>query len=359
MLALDTALSPSERREVLEVYPDPVAAVRAAARGDMKCFRPEWTLPEWRLAAAETAMEVGALGGMIITLDATDYSADLREISDPPPVLYVRGRSPSGPGVAIVGSRECTSYGRGVAFRLAAELGKAGIPIISGLARGIDAAAHRGALESGTDTVAVLPCGIDRVYPPRHVALARHIEDQGALVSEFPLRTSVARWNFPRRNRLIAGLARVTVVVEAAERSGARITADLAQQYNREVLAVPGPITSPTSLGTNSLLDQGAYPCRSWRDVIHHLGPELEAAALARHEAHLADAPCPQDLPPTERACLEAIPHSGTCSSGEIAVRTQLAGPAILAALTGLEVRGLIRTIGGQRYERTAPEVRA
>jgi DNA processing protein len=205
-------------------------------------------------------------------------------------------------------------------------------------------------------TVAVLPCGIDRVYPSRHTALARHISARGALVSEFPLQTSVARWNFPRRNRLIAGLARVTVVVEAAEKSGARITANLAQQYDREVVVVPGPITSVTSEGTNSLLDQGAHPCRSWLDVISHFSPEIEAAAFARHEASRANPPSVQDMPATEIACLEAFPACGSSGSGEIAARTQLAVPAVLAALTSLEVRGLIRSIGGQRYERTVPE---
>jgi DNA processing protein len=356
MLALAAALSPSQRRELLAAYHDPVAAVRAVARGEVKTCHPPWPLGEWRTRAAQDRRQVRDSGGRIITRGAAEYPADLGEIADPPPVLYVRGELPPGPGIAIVGSRDCTSYGRRVAFRLAVDLVRAGLPVISGLARGIDAAAHRGALQGGGPTVAVLPCGIESVYPPRHTALARHITARGALITEFPLGTSVARWNFPRRNRLIAGLARVIVVVEAAVKSGARITANLAQQYDREVVVVPGPITSPVSEGANALLGAGAHLCASWRDVIRHLDPELEAAALARHDAEVGDSAQPQHLPATESACLAAIPASGTCGSDEIAARTSLAMPALLAALTSLEVRGLIRSIGGQRYERTVSE---
>ncbi len=352
MLALVSSLSPSDRRQLLADRDGPVAVVRALARGEVRFCAPPWELGEWRLQAAAAAVQVGKVGGRIIPHGSPEYSTDLAEIADPPPVLYVRGKLPSAPGMAIVGSRDCTSYGRRIAFRLATELARAGLTVISGLARGIDAAAHRGALEGGGPTVAVLPCGIDRVYPARHYALARRIASQGALLTEYPLRTQVAPWNFPRRNRLIAGLARVTVVVEAAARSGARITANLAQQSDREVLVVPGPITSRTSEGANALLGEGAHVCASWQDAIGHLHPELEAAALARHAATVAHRQEPQALPVAERACLEAIPASGTCGVEELAARTGLAVPALLAALTSLEVRGLVRSIGGQRYER-------
>jgi DNA processing protein len=356
MLGLTAALSPAQRRELLAAYHDPVAAVLAVARGDVKTCRSPWSLAEWRTQAVNAACKARDSDAKVITRSSAEYPADLGEIADPPPVLYVRGELPQGPSIAIVGSRDCTSYGRRVAFRLAVELVQAGLPVISGLARGIDAAAHRGALDGGGPTVAVLPCGIDRVYPARHTALARHIAARGALITEFPVGTTVARWNFPRRNRLIAGLARVIVVVEAAAKSGARITANLAQQYDREVVVVPGPITSPTSEGANALLGAGAHLCASWRDVIRHLDPELEAAAIARYDAEVRDPMQTQHLPATEMACLAAIPASGTCGSDEIAAGTSLAVPAMLAALTNLEVRGLIRSIGGQRYERTVPE---
>ena len=356
MLALASSLSPSARRELLGARKDPVVAVHALARGKVPSCAPPWELGEWRRQAAAAAAQVHKVGGRIIPHGSPEYSTDLVEIADPPPVLYVRGEVPSAPGIAIVGSRDCTSYGRRIAFRIATELAHAGLAVISGLARGIDAAAHRGALEGGGPTVAVLPCGIERVYPARHYALARRIASQGALLTEFPLRTEVAPWNFPQRNRLIAGLARVTVVVEAAARSGARITAELALQSGREVVAVPGPITSPTSEGANALLGAGAYVCASWRDVIKHLHPELEAAARARHAATVARRREPQDLPAPERACLTAIPASAACGSEELAARSGLAVPALLAALTSLEVRGLVRSIGGQRYERAAQE---
>ena len=356
MLALVSSLSPSERRELLAAYSEPVALVHALARGAVKSKAPPWDLREWRLRAASATIQVHKAGGTIIPRTSPEYSTDLGEIADPPPVLYVRGRRPSTPAIAIVGSRDCTCYGRREAFRLATELARAGLTVVSGLARGIDAAAHRGALEGGGPTLAVLPCGIDRVYPARHYALARRIASQGALLTEFPLRTEVMPWNFPRRNRLIAGLARITVVVEAAARSGARITADLALQSNREVVVVPGPITSPTSEGTNALLGVGAHVCASWCDVIEHLHPELKKAALARHASKVTQYREPQDLPATERACLAAIPESGACGSDELAARAGLAVPALLAALTSLEVRGLVRSIGGQRYERMVPE---
>jgi DNA processing protein len=358
MLALVSSLSPSDRRELLGERKDPVAAVRALARGQVQSCEPPWEVGEWRHRTAVAAMKVHGMGGRIISHGSPEYSSDLAEIADPPPVLYVRGEVPSAPGIAIVGSRDCTSYGRRFAFRLATELAHAGLTVISGLARGIDAAAHRGALEGGGPTVAVLPCGIERVYPARHYALARRIASQGALLTEFPLRTQVAPWNFPQRNRLIAGLARVTVVVEAAARSGARITARLAQQSGREVVAVPGPVTSPMSEGANALLGEGAHVCASWQDAIKHLHPELEAAARARHAATVSPSQprAPRDLPASERACLAAIPVSGVCGSEELAARSGLAVPALLAALTSLEVRGLVRSIGGQRYERMQQE---
>jgi DNA processing protein len=358
MLALASSLSPSDRRELLGERMDPVAAVRALARREVKFRAPPWEVGEWRCRTAAAAVEVREAGGRIIAHGSPEYSRDLAEIADPPPVLYVRGEIPSAPGIAIVGSRDCTGYGRRTAFRLATELAYAGLTVVSGLARGIDAAAHRGALEGGGPTVAVLPCGIERVYPARHYALARRIARQGALLTEFPLRTRVARWNFPQRNRLIAGLARVTVVVEAAARSGARITARLAQQSGREVVVVPGPVTSATSEGANALLGEGAHVCSSWQDVIEHLHPELEAAARARHAATVSRAGQgePQDLSTPELACLAAIPASGVCGSEELAARSGLAVPALLSALTSLEVRGLVRSLGGQRYERTGQQ---
>jgi DNA processing protein len=201
----------------------------------------------------------------------------LAAIHDPPPSLYLRGSATEEmlerPAVAIVGARSCSSYGRSVARSLGRELAAAGLVVVSGMARGIDGEAHRGALEGG-DTVAVLGCGIDRDYPAAHAELARKICEHGLVVSEYEPGVEPAPWRFPARNRIIAGLCAATVVVEARERSGALITADFALEEGREVLTVPGEITSALSAGTNALLRLGATPVTSAEDVLESFGLE-------------------------------------------------------------------------------------
>ena len=200
----------------------------------------------------------------------------LRSIHDPPVGLFVRGAAPlellARPAVAIVGARACSGYGSSVARSLARELAAAGLVVVSGLARGIDGEAHRGALDAEGATVAVLGCGVDRDYPAAHANLARRIAETGLVVSEYAPGVEPAPWRFPARNRVVAGLAAVTVVVEARERSGALITADLALEEGREVLAVPGEITSALSAGTNGLLKLGAPPMTSAADVLASFG---------------------------------------------------------------------------------------
>ena len=206
----------------------------------------------------------------------------LAELHDPPAQLYVRGDVTvlSEPAVAIVGARSCSAYGAQVARSLAGELAIAGLVVVSGLARGIDAEAHRGTLALGGRTVAVLGCGIDRDYPRSHAELARRIRADGAVVSEYPPGVEPAPWRFPARNRIIAGLCAATVVVEARERSGALITADFALELGRDVFAVPGEITSALSAGTNDLLRQGAAPLLSAADVLTALGVESDVRPL-------------------------------------------------------------------------------
>jgi DNA processing protein len=200
----------------------------------------------------------------------------LKEIHDPPWGLFVRGAGCldllSAPAVAIVGSRSCSPYGVHVARRLGRELAAAGLVVVSGLARGADSEAHRGALEAGGVTVAVLGCGVERDYPAAHAALAARICERGLIVSEYPPGVEPAPWRFPARNRIIAGLCAATVIVEARERSGALITADFALEENRDVLAVPGEITSALSTGTNALLRQGAAPLLGPEDVLELFG---------------------------------------------------------------------------------------
>ena len=200
------------------------------------------------------------------------YPALLAAIHDPPPALFVRGAADdeilSRPAVAVVGARACSAYGRAVARSLGRELDAAGVVVVSGMARGIDGEAHRGALETSGCTVAVLGCGIDRDYPAAHAELARRICENGLVLSEYEPGVEPAPWRFPARNRIIAGLCHATVVVEARERSGALITADFALEEGREVLAVPGEITSALSAGTNALLRLGATPVTGAEDVL-------------------------------------------------------------------------------------------
>jgi DNA processing protein len=200
----------------------------------------------------------------------------LRAIHDPPPGLFIRGDADlcvlTQPAVAIVGARACSSYGASVARMLGRELAAAGLVVVSGLARGVDAEAHRGALDAGGCTVAVLGCGVDRDYPAAHAQLARRIAASGLVVSEYAPGVTPAPWRFPARNRIIAGLCAATVVVEARERSGALITADLALEGGREVFAVPGEIGSALSVGTNALLKLGASPLTSVDDVLSPYG---------------------------------------------------------------------------------------
>ncbi len=230
----------------------------------------------------------------------------------------------SKPAVAVVGARACSSYGRSVARSLGRELAAAGLVVTSGMARGVDGEAHRGALEAGGTTVAVLGCGIDRDYPAAHAELARRICERGLVVSEYEPGVEPAPWRFPARNRIIAGLCRATVVVEARERSGALITADFALEEGRDVLAVPGEITSALSAGTNALLKLGATPVTSADDVL-----ELFDLQPAKAE--------PADVGETAQTILDRL-REGALTADEV-VRTSGLDPAsAAAALVELEL---------------------
>lgn len=212
-------------------------------------------------------------GVSLVTLADAEYPKALREIHDPPLALYVRGTLPGHEDVvvAMVGSRRPSFDGLQIAERFAAELAGCGVTVVSGLARGIDGAAHRGALKAQGRTLAVLGNGLSRIYPPEHAALAEQIAEQGAMISEYPMTMAPLAQNFPRRNRLISGLSRGVVIVEAARRSGALITADCALEQGREVFAVPGPVTRMTSQGTHHLLKQGACLVTSVDDILEEL----------------------------------------------------------------------------------------
>src|SRR5215468_12004292 len=227
------------------------------------------------------ALDTRAAATQIALGDAT-YPENLREIVSPPPRLYVRGTLAEGDAlaIAIVGSRQATSYGLAVAERFAADLAARGVTIVSGLARGIDTAAHRGALRAGGRTIAVLGSGVDVIHPVENRALAGRIEASGALISEFEPGMPPLAYHFPLRNRVIAGLALGVVVVEASEQSGALITARLAAELGREVMAVPGRANSPSSRGAHALIRDGAALVETWEDVVAEL-PDRWRACVA------------------------------------------------------------------------------
>ena len=264
------------------------------------------------------------------------FPSRLRAIHDPPPGLFVRGTGElellDAPCVAVVGARACSAYGSAVAAELGRGLARAGVVVVSGLARGVDAAAHRGALETGT-TVAVLGCGIDRDYPRAHRTLAASIAERGLIVSEYPPGVEPAPWRFPARNRIVAGLCDATVVVEARERSGALITADLALDENREVLAVPGEITSLLSCGTNALLRLGATPVTGLDDVLAVVGVEPAPVIAAAIEPRLEPI----------RAAVADTP----ASADEIVRATGLPPGVVAAALAELELAGIVAHADG------------
>jgi DNA processing protein len=282
-------------------------------------------------ARAELA-RLAALGFRFVPRSDGAFPPLLRAIHDPPPGLFLRGDADAEllrrAAVAIVGARACSAYGRQVARSLGRDLAAVGLVVVSGLARGVDAEAHRGALEAAGATVAVLGCGIDRDYPAAHRELARQVAATGLVVSEYAPGVEPAPWRFPARNRIVAGLCAATVVVEARERSGALITADFALEEGREVLAVPGEITSSLSAGSNALLRLGATPLTCVEDVLESYGisaPEPSAPAVGDEAA----------------ALLERV-REAPAGADELARATGLAAERLSVLLTELELAGAI-----------------
>jgi DNA processing protein len=277
-------------------------------------------------------------GSAVRLLRRNDLPELLRQIHDPPRTLFLRGSASADvleqAAVAVVGARACSPYGSQVARMLGRELAAAGLVIISGLARGVDGEAHRGALEADGITVAVLGCGIDRDYPAAHAELARRICERGLVVSEYEPGVEPAPWRFPARNRIIAGLAAATVIVEARERSGALITADFALEDGREVFAVPGEITSTLATGTNRLLGQGATPLTSPDDVLELFGLAASQRPTPRIGASAASV--------VERLT------GGAASADELARATGLEPGPLAAALAELELAGLATEADGR-----------
>ena len=298
------------------------------------------------VAAAEQRERARRAGARLILAGERDYPAALKPVPAPPLFLLVRGeiRADDAFALAIVGSRHPTPYGLAVTERLAAELAARGVTIVSGFARGIDTAAHRGALAAGGRTIAVLGSGVEVVYPPENRALVPQVLEHGALVSQFPMTTPALAMNFPSRNRTIAALALGTLVVEAAERSGALLTAGYAGELGREVFAVPGPVTSAVSRGTNGLIQDGAKLVQGWEDVVAEL-PEAwrrclrEPAVVPAADALEADEARLLGLVGAEAVHIDRLIEQSGVASGRMA-----------ALLLALELKGCVRQLPGQRY---------
>lgn len=281
----------------------------------------------------------------VLTWDDDDYPHRLKEIAQPPPVLYVRGNFiPDDEwAVAIVGTRRITHYGRQVTEELATTLGRAGVTVVSGLARGVDGVAHQMALKSGGRTLAVLGSGVDRIYPPEHARLAEQIIAQGAVISDYPPGTPPEAQNFPPRNRIISGLAIAVVVTEAGLESGALITTQFAAEQGRDVFAVPGSILAPHCRGSNILIRDGARPLLSAQDVLE----ALDLNAVVEHRT--ARSVLPAD--PIEAQLYDVLGME-PLHVDDVCIKTEMPIEKVTAVLALMELKGMVRQAGGMSYVR-------
>ncbi|MGD0788757.1 MAG: DNA-processing protein DprA [Terracidiphilus sp.] len=316
-----------------------------------------------RQAAEEEWARVAAQGATIVSFSCAEYPERLKEIYDPPPVLWVRGALSllSRPAIAIVGTRHPSPYGSGVAEMLARDLAARRLLIVSGMARGIDSCAHRGALAARMPTVAVWGTGIDVVYPKENKKLAEEIlATGGTIVSELPTGTFPAPQNFPRRNRILSGLCVAVLVVEAAENSGTRVTARCAAEQNRDLFAVPGNVTSKGSWTPNTLIKQGAKLVATWEDVWEELPSqiriELEAEAPGEFMSETTASLLPDPvLRPQEAMVLEVLRSDESLQIDEVLelLETELTSSEVFTALFELEIAGRVRCLPGKNYVRT------
>jgi DNA processing protein len=319
------ALHPERRRELLERHDGPRGLLAAVRRG---------AIPGLTAAAAATPdgrrNQMGAAGVHALFLGDPDYPASLAGIGDPPDVLFVKGAIPTTATVAVVGTRRSTAYGRGLARGFGRAIAAAGWALCSGLARGIDGEAHRGTIEAGGAGVGVLGCGPDVAYPREHAALMTSLAASGAIITEYPPGTPPHGWRFPPRNRIISGLSRAVVVVEAGVTGGALVTAGLAMEQGREVFAVPGDVDREASVGCNLLIRDGAIPVLGADDLI-------AALELVLGPAH------PRTPPARE------VPDAGI-GLEELGVRLGLGGAALTTWLGRRELEGTIRVVAGRVF---------
>ncbi len=315
-----------------------------------------------RHAAAEKEFaELKAKGGDILLLDDGSYPSLLREIADPPITLYVRGAWQEcfeQPCVAVIGSRHASTYGKNAAEMLSRDLARQGVCVVSGLARGIDTAAHRGALQAGGRTIAVLGTGFDVVYPKENASLVDEIvAGGGAVVSQFPLGTPPLKDNFPYRNRIISGLSLGVLIVEATEKSGSLITARLASEQNREVMAVPGNITSRNSIGANYLIKAGAKLVQQWQDVVAELPSDIAARLLpptpekqSSRRGAAETKNLPADMTAAERKIWPLLSADEPVHIDQLLEQSGLSFGELNTALVALDIKDAIRVLPGKFY---------
>jgi DNA processing protein len=364
-LALTPALGPTRGRRLVEHFGGVERIFQASlteleAAGLPAVSAQALALGKSRETAREEVVRAAAAGAHIVPLDDPAYSPLLKQIYDPPLALYVRGNPAvlSQPGIAMVGTRHPTPYGLGMAERLACDLAARGLTIISGMARGVDSAAHRGCLAGRGRTVAVFGTGVDVIYPRENSRLADQILALGgALISEFALGTFAAPQNFPIRNRIISGLAVGVLVVEAGEYSGTRITARCALEQNREVFAVPGNVTNRNSWGPNTLIKQGAKLVATWEDVWEELPQDVQ---VTLSPSGPSESPGPstaslfptEALSPHERKIMVLLKADQSTHIDELVERleTELSSSEIFAALFELELAGKIRQLPGKNF---------
>jgi DNA processing protein len=351
-LSLIPGVGPRTRQTLLARFGSP-GAVLAAAPSDLRDVQGVGPKLLGKIVAAR--QEIDAEGELalcrrhgieILTEDDPRYPRMLREIADPPGILFVRGtlQAEDGLAVGMVGTRHPTQYGLRQAERLAGSLARAGLTIVSGLARGIDAAAHRGALAAGGRTLGILASGVLNIYPPEHVKLADEVAAHGALVSEQPARSAPLAGTFPQRNRLISGLSLAVIVIEAADRSGALITARHAMEQGRDVMALPGNVDSRCSRGCHRLIRDGARLIETADDVLEELGPLVEA--MPRADGRAVHHPAELTLNEVEQSVLAAIRGEATFVD-DIVSQSGLPVAQVLATLSVLEMRHLIRRLSG------------
>ena len=364
-LSLTPGLGPTRSRKLVERFGNPEAVFRASlteleGAGIKAVSAQSVATGKSAELAREEIARAAAAGATLLSVEDDLYPRRLKEIYDPPLILYVRGNPEVliQPGIAMVGTRHPTPYGAGMAERLACDLAAQGLVIISGMARGVDTASHRGAIAAKGKTIAVFGTGIDVIYPKENSRLSEQILALGgALITEFALGTFAAPQNFPIRNRILSGMSVGVLVVEAAEYSGTRITARLALEQNRDVFAVPGNVTNKNSWGPNTLIKQGAKLVATWEDVWEDLPTEVKLALTpsASPESQSASSASlfPDDgLPPHEKRILSLLKADEATHIDELVekLETEMSSSEIFAALFELELTGKIRQMPGKNF---------